>query len=264
MGKKAPRKTAGEPNAWVNVAPRTPKTPGERLAIEISRRFKSRARFEAALSKRNVRGTTRNTLRRYLRDEAEPSTAWIREAAQLLGVREEWLASGSGARTDAEEAARNVRPTEPLIEWVTQRLSAAVPYWSLLSEHARAEIIECWTVLAEGEDLGAVAWREGQEEQLRVQQLVLQLARALGAPLEEIGEPWGAIAVDELEAYTAMLCWSIRLYVRASRRVNTNRPPLRADRLLEEMKAKRDAYKSWSRIRELEARIRELESQPKG
>jgi transcriptional regulator with XRE-family HTH domain len=51
-------------------------------------------------------GVTLASIQGYLRDDAEPSVAFLREAARILEVREPWLISGHGAPTSAEEARR--------------------------------------------------------------------------------------------------------------------------------------------------------------
>ena len=46
-------------------------------------------------------------LYRYLSDETTPSLAFLREAADILGVRPAWLAFGDGEPTDAEQKIAN-------------------------------------------------------------------------------------------------------------------------------------------------------------
>lgn len=76
---------------------------GERLEHAIKQRMGSVRKFERTLKKQfpDVRGTSRQTLYRYFAGESDPGPAVIHAAAETLGVREDWLATGDG-EMDAE------------------------------------------------------------------------------------------------------------------------------------------------------------------
>jgi hypothetical protein len=58
------------------------------------------------LKNTGVTGYTHPAIKRYLDDEAEPSLAFLRVAAEVLGVRYPWLVVGQGAMTEEEEVER--------------------------------------------------------------------------------------------------------------------------------------------------------------
>lgn len=58
------------------------------------------------LKEHGALGANYPSINSYLSDKVEPPLAFVREAANALGVRVEWLAFGVGKPTEAEEAAR--------------------------------------------------------------------------------------------------------------------------------------------------------------
>ncbi len=56
-------------------------------------------RLCVALGRRGTRGSSYPNVTAYLRGVREPSLAWVRDAADELGVRAEWLGFGHGAMT---------------------------------------------------------------------------------------------------------------------------------------------------------------------
>ena len=62
----------------------------------------------------DVHGTSLSAIQGYLRDDGEPSLAFVRQAAVLLAVREPWLAVGHGAPTEEEEAGTSESPEADL------------------------------------------------------------------------------------------------------------------------------------------------------
>lgn len=84
-----------------------PRTFGERLRDAVDR-WGSIRQFADVLKERGLsgKGATRTMIHRYLNDESVPPLEFIRMAATVLGVREEWLETGEGARTTAGERAR--------------------------------------------------------------------------------------------------------------------------------------------------------------
>ena len=70
---------------------------------------------------RDVQGTSLSAIQGYLRSDVEPSLSFVQHAARLLAVREAWLAWGTGAPTEEEEAGRRESPEAALF-----RISTAV------------------------------------------------------------------------------------------------------------------------------------------
>lgn len=190
----------------------------QRLEIDIGRRFGSERKFQRALKKAapELRGTARNTIRGYLSGEAEPDPGWVRCAAEVLGVREEWLASGSGARTPEDEEIRRSRPEA--LGSVARRLASGVPFWDLLNELARAAVIECWRELVGEEDPDEIVERRGQFVTLRGDQIAVQLGTALDAPIRELGLR-GGVVPQALDSYTVLICEGIRQYANERRQL---------------------------------------------
>lgn len=61
-------------------------------------------KFQREMEKTGVRGHSRQMIHAYLSGEREPSIAFLRKAAEVLGVREAWLMAGSGRKTPAASA----------------------------------------------------------------------------------------------------------------------------------------------------------------
>jgi len=98
-------------------------TVGDRLVAAIAQRGDGTVReFQVELKRRfpKLSGTSYDTIRRYIRNKPEPSAVWIRAAAELLGVRAEWIATGRGGQTEAEERRRQFVGHAPTVS-VTDR-----------------------------------------------------------------------------------------------------------------------------------------------
>lgn len=55
--------------------------------------------FQRRMDERDVRGSSYATVHGYLHGESAPSVEFLREAADVLGVRDEWLVLGRGPRS---------------------------------------------------------------------------------------------------------------------------------------------------------------------
>lgn len=77
---------------------------GERLrsAIEAWRDGSIRD-FQREMARSGARGSSYATIHSYLADRTRPSEEFLRAAAELLGVRFEWLRDGAGAPAEREQ-----------------------------------------------------------------------------------------------------------------------------------------------------------------
>lgn len=84
---------------------------GERLRLAIEQQIGSVRKFRRELHDHapDLRGTARQTLYRYFKGESEPGPGIIKAAADLLGVREDWLARGDGEMTPEAERLRRAQ-----------------------------------------------------------------------------------------------------------------------------------------------------------
>lgn len=95
--------TIGERLRWaIGQRPRDGRQRGVR---KFQRDIQARSIERADQGERGIPGVTLPSIMTYLNDETEPSVEFLREAARVLAVREEWLAFGEGFPTAAENAA---------------------------------------------------------------------------------------------------------------------------------------------------------------
>ena len=59
--------------------------------------------FQKEMKRRGVRGSAYSTIWGYLKGRVEPAREFLQEASDYLGVREEYLLTGEGPRTENEE-----------------------------------------------------------------------------------------------------------------------------------------------------------------
>lgn len=76
---------------------------GARLAGLLKRRGISVSAFQEALHKKSVPGSGYSTVFGYLKGRVEPAPEFVRAAAAQLGIRYEWLTTGDGEETEAEQ-----------------------------------------------------------------------------------------------------------------------------------------------------------------
>lgn len=81
---------------------------GDRLAEALQ--HSGMTRRDLIDATRPIEGSSYPSLRSYIREETEPSLRFLRRAATVLGVREAWLITGEGQRTEAERAAQILDP----------------------------------------------------------------------------------------------------------------------------------------------------------
>jgi transcriptional regulator with XRE-family HTH domain len=87
-------------------------TIGERLRRAIED-WGSIRKFQQAMEASAAPGTSGPAINRYLKDETEPAISFLNAAAEVLGVRPEWLMTGYGSPTTeptAAEVAERVAP----------------------------------------------------------------------------------------------------------------------------------------------------------
>lgn len=78
-------------------------TLSERLNQALERTGMSKRAFITAMARQKAPGSSEPAVYRYLRGENEPSLAFLEIAAEVLGVRVEWLVLGRGEPTLVEE-----------------------------------------------------------------------------------------------------------------------------------------------------------------
>lgn len=113
-------------------------TIGERLRIAI-RRMPARGRergirlFQKQMEERypGVTGTSYPSIHSYLQNRTAPPLEFLAAAAELLGVREEWLANGEGEMTEERQRIMKAAP-EPVEEDIDDVLEEAFPGYKAL------------------------------------------------------------------------------------------------------------------------------------
>ena len=171
-------------------------TVGDRLVAAIAQRGDGTVReFQVELKRRfpKLSGTSYDTIRRYIRNKPEPSAVWIRAAAELLGVRAEWIATGRGGRTEAEERRRQFVGHAPTVavsdEALNKVIEAAAEHYYIGGWEAAG-----WSVHALYKTAleGCEDKEEITEEQQRL--IVFGLYRVLDFPVSHMGGDWDMIA----------------------------------------------------------------------
>ena len=174
-------------------------TVGDRLSAAIVGTSTGTVRdFQGELARRfpDLAGTSYDTIRRYLRNKPEPSAKWIRSAAEVLGVRAEWISTGRGARTEAEEWRRRAeaatraeyaREDEP-DTWLGGVIEEAAEHyyvgeWGAASWAVRALYNDAVGRCEDGERITAEQGRE----------VVYGLFRVLDYPTQHLGGSWDMI-----------------------------------------------------------------------
>lgn len=75
---------------------------GDRLRMTLEQRQMSVREFQRQMVGRVGKGSSYPTVHRYLAGKSEPSMAWLKSAAGLLGISEIWLAQGHGSPSPTE------------------------------------------------------------------------------------------------------------------------------------------------------------------
>lgn len=191
-------------------------TLGERLRYAVEQNGLSVRAFHREMDdKRGVYGSSYPNIHRYLADKADPSLEFLKQAADLLSVRYQWLAVGQGKPTEAEQAdaeadeafqlENEIRAvlseeegtrkgllgrklwTDALSEALEDTLGTKVPQVAqvVMAHHWRRLNLQAM----ESPTLGA------PEEMLR------RLARSVVAPLKEFEVSVSNLSEDELTHY---------------------------------------------------------------
>jgi hypothetical protein len=229
-------------------------TLGGRLRDAIASSHGSERAFLRALetSQPRIRRRSRNTVRRFLRNEAVPPDGWLERVAKITGVRLAWLTRHEGGKTEADEVARRVRLDRPpqSADQLTWMLKTSIHDWPALDDLARAAVVETWRALAAGEDPDEIVEEHGQAVLTRGLLIARRLGEALAFPLAHLtwrslegATHWNAYvtgvaipyrppgleyreppirkisAIDPvaLSAYTILMCQAIRQYVTYAR-----------------------------------------------
>ncbi|MBI4539485.1 MAG: helix-turn-helix transcriptional regulator [Gemmatimonadetes bacterium] len=117
-----------------------------RLREAIDLRGVSVRAFHREMTGRRVAGSSYPTIHRYLSGRTSPSLEFLREAAQVLGVREAWLAAGEGGPTETEEAMRSAQSRLLGDDWEASFKEARgkLPHMSALQPHVQAAFLDTW------------------------------------------------------------------------------------------------------------------------
>ena len=155
-----------------------PATGKQRGLRKFQRDIEKRAAESWEDGKGKIPGVSMLSIMKYLKDDVTPSVAFLREAAQLAGVRPEWLAFGSGLQSDEE--AKLDQAVRGLGEmWLRLRREALqegiheeFPSFPRLPHPARGRV---WAMI------NRLGWLSGTEDPKELGQ---QLGRYLKAPFE--------------------------------------------------------------------------------
>jgi transcriptional regulator with XRE-family HTH domain len=82
----------------------------ERLREEYEKHFRSLTEFQGEM--KGSPGSSYASVHSYIKGTAEPNVDFLRKAADVFGVRPEWLILGEGERTIEEELARKIAPPD--------------------------------------------------------------------------------------------------------------------------------------------------------
>jgi transcriptional regulator with XRE-family HTH domain len=99
-----------------------------RLTAALKQSGKGKLQFQRELAATEVDGSSYPSIARYLSGEAEPSVAFLRTAADTLGVRFAWLVAGEGAMTEDQLRPGQELPQRELDEW-----------WMVIDRELKAE-----------------------------------------------------------------------------------------------------------------------------
>lgn len=137
-----------------------------RLETAIAERFNGSIRaFQQALQERGARGSAYASVHSYVKGEAIPSLEFVETAADVLGVRPEWLGFGRGEPTEEQEENRT-RQTQAH-EHLVERKLIVLAYSGLESEdqkkHAnKMRAIRRFALKCGDGPLGTGLWEEDE------------------------------------------------------------------------------------------------------
>lgn len=188
-----------------------------REAIAESPVRKIRA-FHRAMKDKDVTGTTRSMIHRYLNkeDPVPPPLDFLTAAAEVTGARVAWLAFGDGERTEAAEALAREEGVSPrgsgslgfdLVQAVYKGFDAVDPFRKNVSPAVRGGLVEAAV------DLALVRLVEEGEAGLtetRVQQAGAEVALMLLKPLSGAEVKRGGV---DFGRYASAMALTINLMV---------------------------------------------------
>lgn len=157
-------------------------------------------------------GTALSSIQNYLNGDSEPSLGWIQEAAYVLGVRWEWLATGEGPPTKAEAVAEQEADIAAGAEGDTDR--EGDDHGAVMGRRWREEYGEVLEGVLGGRvpalARAAVAhqWRrldaiasQSPDTRMDSEELLRQLATSVAAPLREAGVEFSELREEEKTDY---------------------------------------------------------------
>jgi hypothetical protein len=167
---------------WHARTARNPRGDGQRAFV---RAMENLSRLRAEAGHAPISGISRPMVHRYLKGEAVPPLAFVAAAADLLGVRFEWLAVDAGAPTEAEEGMRRESGDDPV---------------SVMTDAAMAGVAKGFALYSAA-GAPALTWM--------VQSVVMPLYLAWEAQLythpdaETASTDWNSITSDDLDRRAA-------------------------------------------------------------
>lgn len=186
-------------------------TISDRLKQLLAERNWSTRRFQEEVRDRageGTRGVSYASVWEYVEGRTDPPLSFLRVAAEVLGVREAWLASGEGPQTDKHAAEAHVASlvgAEVAAE-VLGAMRAAFACdspdegaWIETDAFARAALVHAWRRRCDG-----LRWRgdppaseapESRDEEAVLDPMRMRLAREMGAALR------GALDALDLDAH---------------------------------------------------------------
>lgn len=186
---------------------------GRQRGVRLFQRKMDQRGEELEQKGENFVGTTLSTIQNYLNGNSEPNIGWIQEAAYVLGVRWEWLATGEGPPTKAEAVAEEEAAVAAEGERDTP---AEVPgdrravmgrrwreeYGEVLEGvlGGRVPALARATVAHQWRRLDVIA-SQSPDTRMDSAELLRQLASSVAAPLREAGVEFSELREEEKTDY---------------------------------------------------------------
>ena len=157
---------------------------GKRLRMTLEQCEMSVREFHRQMRERSVRGSSYPTIHRYLTDKSEPSMAFLKSAAELLGVREIWLAQGLGEPTETAEAMNVSAGPSPDAEEIFQTI-ATLPEIKSLPHYLQAGFYDVWEKRKDA--IKRHRGQKGGKDQTPDPEVARVLAQGILMPFEAMG-----------------------------------------------------------------------------
>ena len=148
--------------------------------------------FAALAADRGVQGRSNPVFYRHLSGMGrQPSVEWLRVFAETAGVRWEWLATGDGVPTVAEERRRRaleVAREDAPDTWLASVIEEAAQYYYVGEWHAATWSVQALynAALERCEDNDDVSAEQSRH-------VVFGLFRVLDAPVQHLGGSWDTV-----------------------------------------------------------------------